>query len=296
MAEESEDYLTTRELADLLRIKERKVYDLVANNEVPCTRATGKILFPRADIQRWLAASSNGDLVVRTIKQRPNVFLGSHDPLLEWALRESSCGLASYFDGSFDGLRRFKAHEGLASALHIYDENNLSWNVEAVRDLQIDDEVVLMEFCQRQRGLISSSEPDHCVHSIKDLKGKTIAPRQLDAGSQPLLLSLLQASGLAEDDYHFSHPCRTETEAVAAVFEGIADATLGLSGLASQYRLNFTPLIDERFDLLFSRKAWFSPAVQQFIQFCHADIFKQRATQMPGYNVENFGVFHFNSE
>jgi excisionase family DNA binding protein len=30
------EYLTTRELAELLRIKERKVYDLVASGAVPC--------------------------------------------------------------------------------------------------------------------------------------------------------------------------------------------------------------------------------------------------------------------
>ena len=41
------DYLTTRELADLLRIGERKVYDLAANGEVPCVRAVGKLLFPQ---------------------------------------------------------------------------------------------------------------------------------------------------------------------------------------------------------------------------------------------------------
>ncbi|MEX0340492.1 MAG: helix-turn-helix domain-containing protein, partial [Arenibacterium sp.] len=51
------DYLTTRELADLLRIGERKVYDLAANGEVPCVRAVGKLLFPRAEITAWLNAS-----------------------------------------------------------------------------------------------------------------------------------------------------------------------------------------------------------------------------------------------
>tara|TARA_B110000196_G_scaffold281278_1_gene261917 strand:- start:215 stop:472 length:258 start_codon:yes stop_codon:yes gene_type:complete len=48
------DYLTTRELAEMLRIKERKVYDLVASNRVPCTRATGKLLFSRSAIEAWL--------------------------------------------------------------------------------------------------------------------------------------------------------------------------------------------------------------------------------------------------
>jgi len=31
----------------LLRITERKVYDLAATGKVPCSRAMGKLLFPR---------------------------------------------------------------------------------------------------------------------------------------------------------------------------------------------------------------------------------------------------------
>lgn len=40
------EYLTVRELADLLRLKARKVYDLAASGTVPCSRATGKLLCP----------------------------------------------------------------------------------------------------------------------------------------------------------------------------------------------------------------------------------------------------------
>ena len=39
------EYLTVRELAALLRLKERKIYDLAASGKVPCSRATGKLLF-----------------------------------------------------------------------------------------------------------------------------------------------------------------------------------------------------------------------------------------------------------
>ena len=35
------EYLTTKELAELLRIKERKVYDLAAAGQVPCSKVSG---------------------------------------------------------------------------------------------------------------------------------------------------------------------------------------------------------------------------------------------------------------
>ena len=48
------EFLTTREVAALLRVKERKVYDLAAAGAIPCRRVTGKLLFPRTEIEAWL--------------------------------------------------------------------------------------------------------------------------------------------------------------------------------------------------------------------------------------------------
>ena len=39
------EYFTTDELAEFLRIKPRKVYDLVSTDKVPYSRVMGKLLF-----------------------------------------------------------------------------------------------------------------------------------------------------------------------------------------------------------------------------------------------------------
>ena len=49
------ELMTTREVADYLRIKERRVYELVRQREIPCTRVTGKWLFPKPAIDLWLS-------------------------------------------------------------------------------------------------------------------------------------------------------------------------------------------------------------------------------------------------
>ena len=79
----SHPYLTTREVADLLRLKERKVYDLVAAGEVPCVRVTGKLLFPRDLIEAWLARNLEYKAGAESLSQRPPISAGSHDPLLD---------------------------------------------------------------------------------------------------------------------------------------------------------------------------------------------------------------------
>jgi putative molybdopterin biosynthesis protein len=40
------ELFTTEEAATYLRLSERKLYELVAKGAVPCTKATGRWLFP----------------------------------------------------------------------------------------------------------------------------------------------------------------------------------------------------------------------------------------------------------
>src|SRR6476619_285264 len=111
MGDTAHSYLTTREVADLLRLKERTVYDLVAEGDIPCVRFTGKLLFPRDLIEAWLARNLEYKPGVESLGARPPICGGSHDPLLDWALREAETGLAVSFGGSLDGLRRLAKAE-----------------------------------------------------------------------------------------------------------------------------------------------------------------------------------------
>lgn len=278
------EYLTTKELASLLRIRERKVYDLVASGTVPCTRATGKLLFPRRAIDEWLA---NNESSSAAAVSRPPVFVGSHDPLLEWTLRASGCGLASFFDSSLDGLERFAGGEGIAAGMHIYDADSDSWNQAAVEARCAQTRAVLVEWARRSRGIILRPDALGEFDGLSDLAGKTVVPRQPGAGSQILLESLLRRQHIDADEIAWQTPARSEVDAVIEVVEGRADATFGLAILASQYRLGFVPIVDERYDILVERRAWFEPAWQSLLRFCRSPEFHQHAGQMAGYSVDS---------
>ncbi len=293
MAELGIEYLTTKELAELLRIKERKVYELAASGKVPCSRATGKLLFPRHAIDAWVSSKSSG-LHPDAPLQRPNVFLGSHDPLLEWALRESRSGLAMFFDGSLDGLERFAKGEGIATGLHVYAPEADDWNTPTVRLRFSQDAVVLIEFAWRDRGLVVLPGSEEKIQGIKRLKGQRVVARQTQAGSQAFLEHLLRQEGLTPAELAFTEKTRTETDAVIAVLDGKADVAFGLRSLARQYRLGFVPLIQERFDLLVERRAWFEPPIQRLSEFCRSPAFIDKARELHGYDISGFGRVHFN--
>ncbi|WP_421858884.1 substrate-binding domain-containing protein [Oricola sp.] len=288
------NYLTTRELAELLRIKERKVYDLVNSGSVPCTKATGKLLFPKEEIAEWLERNST-PASTPAEKQRPVVFLGSHDPLLDWALRESQCGIATWFDGSADGLERYANREGIAAGIHMFDPRSTDWNLPFVSSAPAIRDAVVIAWAHRTRGLIASPDDERRARSVADLAGRRIAPRQPKSGTQQLFLHLLAEAGLREDMLDYCAPMRTEIDAALAVLDGSADVTFGLQAVAQQHGLHFTALVDERYDLVVSRADWFDQPFQTFLDFCRSEDFRKKAAAMPGYDMSAVGKILYNA-
>ncbi len=288
------EFLTVRELAELLRIKERKVYDLAATGAVPCSKVTGKLLFPEAEIRAWIARGSAAPAGHNDLR-RPQVFLGSHDPLLDWALRQSRCGIATYFDGSLDGLDRFEANEGLATGLHVYDAAADQWNLSAVQSRFAGQNVTLLSFAARRRGLILSPDKADAVKGMGDIAGLRFAPRPPESGTHGLFEHLRSAAGLARDALTYADSARSEDDAVMAVQNASADVAFGLEALARPYGLHFVPVVEERFDLLIDRRAWFDPQLQQLADFLQSDAFARHAAGLGGYDIDGIGTVRWNA-
>ena len=258
------ELLTTREVAGLLRIKERKVYDLVASGEIPHVRVTGKLLFPRALLDAWLLRHSEHTEAPRVW---PNIVAGSHDPLLDWALRESGAGLATFFDGSLDGLERIAQGDAMTAGLHLVEGD--SWNVGHIERRLAGEPVVLIEWARREQGFILPPGNPAGISGPGDLEGRRLIPRQREAGSFLLLQHLLEAEGLSLDALDLvAPPARTEADVAIAIADGKAEVGLGLAAMARQFRLDFVPLVRERYDLLIWRRAFFEPPLQRLWAFC----------------------------
>jgi putative molybdopterin biosynthesis protein len=287
------EFLTTRELAAMLRVKERKVYDLAAEGALPVRRVTGKLLFPRSEIEDWLAAKQRG--AAREV--RPLVVAGGHDPLLEWALRESRSGIAAFLDGALDGLERAAAGGCIAAGLHIPEPREGGWNVAAVSERLSGEPVVLIEWAKRTRGLMARKDLGRRVERLADARGLRFQPRQPEAGSELVLSALLRREGMSGDELQRIPAVeRSETDLAAAVAAGRADVGFGLEASARQFGLEFSPLVVERFDLVVWRKAYFDPPFQKLTRFCAGAAFRERAETLGGYDVTQFGSVHYNAE
>ncbi len=284
-----DEFLTTKEVAVLMRIKERKVYDLVQRSDIPVSRATGKLLFPKEDLHNWLAASSG-------MKHRaPATITGSHDPLLEAVLRACGSPIAAIWNGSSKGLDLLKDGQASVAAVHIFDPHNASWNIQAVNALFEDSDVVLIEWARRQRGLVFHKQFDGKIQHFKDVKSFKIVARQNGSGAQILWDYMVDEAGLDKDALNLSTEQHTELDAVLSLIDGSAEIAFGLQHLAQRYQLSFLPVIEERVDLLIKRSFYFEPVFQEFLSYCNSAACRELVQRFSGYDFSQFSQVHFNA-
>jgi len=285
---EMSDYFTTDELASILRIKPRKIYDLVSKNQVPYTKVMGKLLFSKKEVNEWLNLNQSK----QNKYSLPKVILGSHDPLLEETLKRSNCGIAISFDGSIKGLYRMNNFEGFASGLHVFENKKDQWNIETVKKELTNNEVVLMEWAKRSRGLVFKKNRN-LINSIKDLNNLNFASRQDGSGTKIYFDYLLKKNKLDQKIFKIINTFYTETDAVMSVYEGESDFTFGLKSEAIKLNLDFVELEKERFDIIIDRRSFFEENFQILMKYCSSEQFKKLLVKFDGYDMTDFGKFHY---
>lgn len=291
----SSDYLTTAEVAELLRLNERSVYELVRKQRIPCSRVAGKWLFPRQLVHAWVLAGVAPEHAPAAAT--PPVVAGSHDPLLAWAVDAAAAGLSMQAGGSLDGLRRIAAGEAMLCALHLPDPAGEGYNREAVRALASPPDLLLLRFAQRRQGLITAAGNPKGIRQIGDLSraGVRVVQRQADAGSRALLDRLLANAGILPRGLQYlPEPARSEEALALAVLDGSADVGLGIEAAAGRFALDFVPLHVERLDLALRRHDYFEPPLQALLAVMRGSAFAEKARQLGGYAIEGLGEVVYN--
>jgi putative molybdopterin biosynthesis protein len=288
---------TTAEAAAYLRLKERKIYEMVAEGTVPCTKVTGRWLFPKAELDQWLASSiSRPDGMTRA--EPAPIVAGSHDPLLEWALRESGSGLATLAVGSEAGFNRFITREAVAASMHLHalDDAETDANVTAMASRSDIQDAVLIAFCRREQGFLVAPGNPLKLSSIADVAAKRarITMRPKGAGAQLLLLALLHRAKCPLDQLSTVSPVSpTGPDIAQAVRAARADTGIATRGVANAAGLDFVPIVWEHFDLAVRQRDYFHVPMQTLIRFLQSDEFAERAWELGGYDMSEAGTVRF---
>jgi excisionase family DNA binding protein len=301
--EEQKNFLSTKEVAELLDVNEKMIYTLVSEKGLPATKVTGKWLFPRRLVEQWLEGhiinyprsarlpSSHGLLIM----------VGSHDILLEKTMavfnRLYPDHLAVFGNvGSLGGLKALARGFCHMASSHLLQEDEQEYNFDFAHQELGSELPAVVNFCRREQGLLVAKGNPKVIKGVSDLKqaGIRIANRPKGTGTRLLLDHELEKEGLKGSQIDgYNREFRSHLDVGLEVLSGRADATPAIRPIVNLLDLDFVPLRWERYDLLVSKDRFFEEGVQLFLGLFHEPAFKKLAEGLDGYDLSLCGKIVF---
>lgn len=293
-------FMNVKQVADYLNLNEKKVYALVNEGKIPATKVTGKWMFPRELVDRWMLDSTHGGLLTDRL-----IIGGSDDPLLYRIVLQSAqnCGahaLISYTPTSTrSGLDLLHAHRLDACCMHWGPNTESHTRHPAIlRQYTQHQNWVLIRAFRREQGLMVNPRVLSYTHDEQDLFDPQFrwALRQSGAGAQRFLMEILGQHGLNASALNAQVTALSEREAAAAIVMDQADVAPGARAIATEFGLGFIPFGWESFDIALPRAIWFRRLFQELISGLKSQASQQLAEELAGYDLSNIGELVWGDE
>ncbi|RLB73301.1 MAG: hypothetical protein DRH03_03425 [Deltaproteobacteria bacterium] len=285
------ELLNTKEIAAYLKINEKKVYQLIQEGSIPCTRAVGKWLFPLEQINRWLEE--------QTELSKSILIAGSDDPLLGNLIEEFN---QLHFPkqlifhaavGSQRGLMALAEGKAQVAGIHLFHPPTGEYNLPYVEKHLVGKKYIVINLAYRQQGLLVQAGNPHNIKKLTDLSRNnlTFINRNPGSGTRYLLDYLMEKERLAPDKIDgYKLERVTHLETGLEILKGNADAGMGIEYVAHLLNLDFVPLIEERFDLVAMKDSFSAPPLSNFFAYLEPERLTLKTATFKGYDFRSCGT------
>jgi excisionase family DNA binding protein len=296
---QGEVFLNVHQAADLLGVNEKKVYVLASEGKIPGTKVTGKWLIPKYELLARLRqdAVGSGEHGAASGATGEGTLLaaGSDDPalaMLQGLLRRAHPDLALFATtvGSREGLRLLREGACEVAFCHLYDGAKGEQTFPFLRrEFPNPEELVVVNLFCRKVGFLSR-EPVDSFRTIAE-RGLRFVNRQAGSGTRARIEQLMAAEGVEPAAVHgFDRDVYTHLNVALQVSADLADAGVASEAVARFGNLSFTPLYEERFDLVAYKETFFHRKLQSLIELVRSSSFRETLEQMGGYDVRRTGT------
>jgi excisionase family DNA binding protein len=293
-----ERFMDTQQVAGYLGIHEKQVYTLIHDRGLPATKITGKWLFPRHLVDRWLEANVINMPEMQPFLQTASELLliaGSDDPLLVKLInlfREEYPGslVLQSRAGSRDGLMALKKGLVHIACVHLVDPEG-GYTTGHIMEY-LGEDIAVVHFAEREQGVLLGPGNPESVKNLSDafVKGLRWAVREVGTGTRALMdMEMDRLEIDPEPVLAHSVPVQSHLDAAMAIHAGRADAGFGIEAAAHLASCEFIPVRRERFDLVIRRENFFLPQVQDLLALLRVEEFEKMAASLTGYDLGESG-------
>ena len=293
-------FLDTQQVAGYLGIHEKQVYTLIHDRGLPATKITGKWLFPRHLVDRWLESNvinmpgtqpflrAAGDLLL---------IAGSDDPLLVkltalYSKRSPDTLVLQSRAGSRDGLLALKKGLVHIACVHLVDSQG-GYTTDHIMEF-LGEDIAVITFAERTQGILLEPGNPSAIKDLSDAfrRGRRVkwAVREVGTGTRALMDMEMDRLGIdPEPTLAESIPVQSHLDTALTIHAGQADAGFGIEAAAYLAGCDFLPIRQERFDLVVRKENFFLPQVQDLLALLREDNLKKIATSLTGYDLKESG-------
>lgn len=150
----------------------------------------------------------------------------------------------------------------------------------------------LIRLATRRQGLMTQAGNPKRIYDVADLArpGVRFINRQAGSGTRFLLDRLLHGRGITPAQVQGYEQCEFTHAAVAAfVASGMADAAMGVEVPARSFKLDFIPLLQERYFLVCHEDRLATPPFQRLLELLRSEAFVHAVDGLPGYAADRTG-------
>ena len=293
---------TPDEVAQIFQISKHTVYELIKRGDLHAFKIGNKMRIEHAEIERYkesMKAPAKKASDVRNTNSLSSGFIrltGSHDFLVEHFAKQAGSALnlqiQPSFIGSLEGLIMLYRGQSDIAAIHLLDPASQEYNLPFIHQLFVYENIAVMRFADRQQGFIVAKGNPKSILDFSDLTRKDVqfVNRQKGAGTRFLLDSLLSNYGINPSKINgYSNEEWNHLSAASYISRGNADVAFGIQSAASHLGLDFVPVTQEKFDLVFRFTAENKQNLILLIHYLKSANFRESLTDLEGYSIQDLG-------
>jgi molybdate-binding protein/DNA-binding HxlR family transcriptional regulator len=256
----------------------------------------------RGFVEKYYVATSKAYVLNLAILPEPEdadsiVMMGSHDLALEVlaeGMHTEACDteLFCVSVGSLDGLIALRQGLCHIAGCHLLGSSGDDFNISHVQHLFPGRSMALVTVGYRQQGILTQKGNPKKLSEIGDLARDDIfiVNRQPGSGTRLWLDRGLSEIGIPRSQVSgYGYEVKTHHQVGKAVSSGEADAGLGLFAEAEMMELDFSPLFEERYDLVLPAEDLANPSFTPLFDRLHSGDFRQMVSRLGGYETERTG-------